>query len=279
MACLLAPPAHAAPQASSAWVLRPGRDPMTDAPFAVLTLRSFTVHQLAWPYNGGSQLYLVIRIDRGAEPSVRVFIDRGQLDCSPCDLPVRVDEGEVTSWHAHTDSGDHQTARLTDSAGAVEALRTAQHLRLAVPLFGSGERVFHFAPTGLVAALQRAWRIAPPAPEPSAPSPNPEPLSTLEQAEADAPVDCTGTEHCAALWARARDWLARQAAAPVPDDPHALTAPEQPLGGWSLSAYRMGREDGTARIVLAVACRRATPCISSPERLRAEFHRFLRAAR
>jgi hypothetical protein len=143
-AALLAMPA------SAQWRYETEKNPMTDQVDRWANLASTNRQNLSFPYHGGTRARIILRMRKG-QLAVMLDIDRGQLLChDTCEVMVRFDDKPAVEFEASPPADySNDTLFLRMNSTFIKQLREAKRVRIELPFFQEGTRLFEFKPQGL----------------------------------------------------------------------------------------------------------------------------------
>ncbi len=124
---------------------------MRDERVRFAEVRSSTRLTLGFPYQGGTQLRIVLRQREQREPEVLILVDRGQLAClRDCTFSARFGTEEVMQWDAQAaESSPGDVIFVNRTEVFIEELLRARKVILEIDLYGYGLAQFTFNITGL----------------------------------------------------------------------------------------------------------------------------------
>ncbi|RXZ42675.1 hypothetical protein [Crenobacter cavernae] len=149
-----APSQPAAPP--SKWSYDSKEDKMRGQSRYFASLTSSDMIQLAFPYNGGTDLELVLRDDPEHGKDIMLWMSKGQLPCysyDGCSFSVKFDDGPIQRFSAAGPaSSGSDTLFISGPAGRkkfMAGLRKAKRMIVEVNVYDAGRQQFTFEPVGL----------------------------------------------------------------------------------------------------------------------------------
>lgn len=134
------------------WTYDESTDPMTSRSTRRASIRSENTVNFDWPYSGPQHARLTLRTHPTYGRDVIFRIERGQIQCpsySGCTIRVRFDESPPVSWRANA-AADHSTEVifLSNHNGFIQRMRSAETVRIQIPVYRQGRPTFDFAVGG-----------------------------------------------------------------------------------------------------------------------------------
>lgn len=130
------------------WQYSDSEDEMTGKKTHVARVLSQESHELGFPYQGGTWANLTVRNHPRHGTDVLVGINAGQLHCnafSGCKILVRFDNGEPMKFSASPPADySHKALFVSPAARFIKALRGSNTMRMELPFFQQGTRMFTF---------------------------------------------------------------------------------------------------------------------------------------
>lgn len=141
-------PTQAAAPKQPEWMRSEYRAPMTDAPVAVLSMRSVTATEFDFPYQqpGGSHLTMNFRRNAG-ELDAYLSIDKGQMLCSyrSCKFSLRVGDEQPQEWTGvQSSTNDSDMMFVRDAAELERIIKKGGKIRIGIEFHRAGTRAFEF---------------------------------------------------------------------------------------------------------------------------------------
>lgn len=134
------------------WQYSDFKDEMRGTVTNVAVNTSETVADFDFPYNGGSQLQIVIRDNEGSK-DVMFVITKGQFDCgiTDCEISAKFDDGPVESLSAaRAEGGVSDTIFLANGEAAfIKKLKNSKQVIIEPKFFQHGAEQFKFKTAGL----------------------------------------------------------------------------------------------------------------------------------
>ncbi|MGV2904635.1 hypothetical protein [Achromobacter sp. AGC25] len=138
---------------AAGWRYSSTEDAMRGSTEKIAELKSNNRVSLQFPYQGGSDLTIVLRhSQRLGGLSAMVQLSKGQLLCEfrGCNLVVKFDDEPIMHLWAHAASGGHRnTIFLQDESPFLARLRSAKKVIIEVDIWKHGPTQFTFQATGL----------------------------------------------------------------------------------------------------------------------------------
>lgn len=134
------------------WDYDEDADPMTGKITAMASLASMETYELDFPYQGGTFAHLIVRHHPRKGNDVMFSINTGQLQCfsyGGCRLMVRFDESApITVKGVAPSDGSHDVIFLASSKKFIASLKKAKQMKVELPFFQQGTRLFTFGTAG-----------------------------------------------------------------------------------------------------------------------------------
>lgn len=130
------------------WSYQKSIDSMTSAVTRTASIASENTVNFDFPYQGAQHATLMIRDHPSYGKDVILKIERGQILCQSyqdCDIRIRFDEGNSTTWRAVGPSDNSSTTIfLRNQASFRQGMRSAKVVRIQAPIYEEGSPVFEF---------------------------------------------------------------------------------------------------------------------------------------
>lgn len=143
-----------AEEALKRWNYSVSEDEMTGKKTYIARVLSEEEYELDFPYQGGTWGRLMLRHHPRHGTDVMISINSGQLHCGSfrgCKILVRFDDGEPVKFSASPPADySHDTLFITPAAKFIKAVKTASKVRVELPFFQQGSRMFTFQISELV---------------------------------------------------------------------------------------------------------------------------------
>jgi hypothetical protein len=142
------------------WSYRASEDPMTSRVTRQASIESENTVDFDFPYAGPQHGTLILRDHPSYGKDVIFKIERGQILChsySSCDVRVRFDERSPERWKASEAADNDSTVIfLQNYSSFVQRLQSAEVVRVQVPVYQEGNRIFEFEVSGFDVERYRA---------------------------------------------------------------------------------------------------------------------------
>ena len=139
--------------AGASWEYESSRDEMTGKDITFARTRSVNSQDLHWPHGRGVTARLILRKHPRHGKDAIIILSAGQILCrsyEACNIVVRFDDKPPINMRAvGADDGDSKTIFLQGYDRFIRQLQTAGELRIEVPLYQDGNRLFKFEVSGL----------------------------------------------------------------------------------------------------------------------------------
>lgn len=135
----------------SQWQYSDLKDEMRKTKTDTALLSSDTIHELKFPYNGGSKLGIIL-YKRKNDIDVVVSLSKGAmlLTYNDSKIDVKFDDGEVISYVvSRPNSGVNNAGVVYNNKDFLKRLRKAQQVIIEVPIYEMGGLQFTFTNPGL----------------------------------------------------------------------------------------------------------------------------------
>lgn len=141
-------PTSSAPATPMGWSYTEQSDSMTSKTIRFASVDSTNVHQLAFPYHGGTRASLTIRQHPRYGKGIIFEVNKGQILCTSydgCTITVRFDERPAIRVHA-TEPSDHSSTTLFLSGydSLLTNIRKSKKVAVEVEFYQEGPRSFQF---------------------------------------------------------------------------------------------------------------------------------------
>lgn len=128
-------------------------DPMSGVKSKSAALLSTNNIHLPFPYEGDTHGTIMLRKHPRMGTDVMVAVSDGQINCisySGCSVTVRFDEGKPIKFSANeAASGTNKVIFLRKTKQFIASIAKAKLVRIEVPMYGAGNRIFEFNSEGL----------------------------------------------------------------------------------------------------------------------------------
>jgi Zn finger protein HypA/HybF involved in hydrogenase expression len=135
------------------WAYDQSKDGMRDSVTYYATNTSSNSIDLDFPYNGGTQLTIVIRNTDSNGNEIMLITDNGQLWCeyNNCYMSAKFDDGEVKRYPlAKAAAGSSETMFLDNSTkDFIQNLKLSKAAMIEIGFFSHGKQQFEFKTNGL----------------------------------------------------------------------------------------------------------------------------------
>lgn len=139
---------EAVPEVKENWTYDETKDEMRGDSTYLATNTSTNTVELEFPYNGGTNLNIVLRKDAEHGNDVIFVVNKGQLFCTynDCYISVKFDDGPVEKFTtAEAEAGSSEVLFLANNpSGFVKKLKSAQSVMVEVQFFNHGKEQFKF---------------------------------------------------------------------------------------------------------------------------------------
>lgn len=138
-------------EAPSNWYYSKDYDEMNERTIYFATCTSLNSHEFEFPYNGGSELYLIIR-NMGEGNEVLLRISKGSIYGSLNNEIIRFkfDDGKPESYSFNSASdGSSELAFLNQPNKLLNKILKSKKVKIDIPIFQEGRPVFDFNVEGL----------------------------------------------------------------------------------------------------------------------------------
>lgn len=133
------------------WTYRKSTDDMTGKPIIAAITESLNTHTLGWPY-GITSASVLIRKHPQHGSDVIIALSDGQILCNAydnCTISIRFDDRKPIKLTASTPADHSSKTLFLPAASFVREAKTAQRMKISVPLYQNGEIMFDFDISGL----------------------------------------------------------------------------------------------------------------------------------
>ena len=126
-------------------------DKMSDTPYQFATIVSTSNIELDFPYEGKHYATLALR-EHGGDKKIMIALQKAQFTCDipSCDIDLRFDENSTQTRRAkYPDGGNTSTLFIEeDYPSFIEKLSKAKTLKISVPIYQKGDKIFEFVIDG-----------------------------------------------------------------------------------------------------------------------------------
>jgi len=141
------------PENTDNWKYEEAADEMRGETSYFASNQSLNTVELDFPYNGGTNLNILLRKDAENGNDIMFAVNKGQLFCSyrDCYVNVKFDDGPVEKVAANeAAAGSSEVLFLAnDISGFVKKLKAAKTVMIEVEFFNHGKEQFKFDVSGL----------------------------------------------------------------------------------------------------------------------------------
>jgi hypothetical protein len=136
---------------AAGWNYHNQNDETSGKPIKTAHSSSDTVHQLGFPYHGGTRGGLTLRQHPRWGTSIYFSTSNGQIMCSSysCSVVIRIDDGRPFTVTG-TEPADNSSDTVFLPTSIIQKLKTAKRAVVSVTMFHEGERAFTFDVANLV---------------------------------------------------------------------------------------------------------------------------------
>ena len=145
----------------SSWQHETTPDDVSQKPIETDTLMSDTMHNLGFPYSGGTTARLILRHHPRYGNDILFGINKGQLICAPyegCAVTVRFDNDKPVRVHANIPA-DYDTTTLFLHGNVMNKIKHAKMIVVEATFYQEGERAFVFKTDEPLAKVVRGEKI------------------------------------------------------------------------------------------------------------------------
>lgn len=134
---------------SKQWTETSEKDEMTDVMSYWSTLISDNTEYFDFPYEGGSKLKITVRYMKKYGTDVIISISQGQMLCNEYNgtnyVTVRFDDTPAKKYYTiEPADGSSESLFLNSSRDFINRAKTAKTIKIEVPFYQEGNRVFTF---------------------------------------------------------------------------------------------------------------------------------------
>jgi hypothetical protein len=137
------------------WAYNSYQDAMTSRPTFIARIKSENAVNFGFPYDGSQKGLLTLRKDPKHGYDAYFSVDQGQILCRSydgCSISIRFDDNEVQNYSATGPSDLSTTTIFINNFDRFYAkLKNAKVVKIQVPFYQEGERVFEFKVDGFSA--------------------------------------------------------------------------------------------------------------------------------
>lgn len=133
------------------WIYEDLKDEMRNEMTETALLRSDTIHDLQFPYEGGSKLGIILYKRKDSRDAV-ISISKGviMITYGNSKIHVKFDDGEVISYVVSSPkAGVHNAVVVYDQKDFLKRLRAAKKIIIEAPIYDKGDLQFTFTNPGL----------------------------------------------------------------------------------------------------------------------------------